>query len=126
MAVGAVALLTVNAAMGGCASSSGAETPEAGSATDGKLDPFLLRLVTQRPDSLIGVLVRASEAIDADRREALEDAGLRIGTVVDRIVTGRIRAGAVPRLARLPFVSRIEAARRLRPVRPETLKSRSD
>lgn len=107
-----------------CASISDGE--EAAGDVSGKLDPRLRRLAAERPDSVIGVLVRTVSVVDITERAALEAGGLVIGTVAGDVVTGRLRAGNAPDLARSAFVVYIELAQRLRPVRPSSPPSRSD
>lgn len=77
------------------------------------IDPRLQRIADTAPDSVVGVFVRTSVDVGDDERTTLEDAGLRIGTVTPRIVTGRIAAGDVERLARVPFVMYIEVSDRV-------------
>lgn len=78
-----------------------------------RIDPRLQRVMEAAPDSVVGVFVRTREDVGADRREELEDAGLRVGTVAGRIVTGRLAARDAARLARVPFVTYIELSRRI-------------
>jgi hypothetical protein len=84
-------------------------------ATVDRLDRTLRWAASERPDSIVGVLVLTREPVTPRERRALEKAGLAIGTVAGTVVTGRIRAGAAPALARHAFVVRVEAAGELRP-----------
>lgn len=78
-----------------------------------RLDPRLVTIGHQAPDSIVGVLVRlASPPADAERA-ALARAGLALGTVAGDVVTGRIRAAAAPALAELSFVVYAELARHI-------------
>lgn len=83
-----------------------------------KLDPQLRRAASERPDSVVGVLLRTAAPVGARERAALEAEGLAVGSVAGDIVTGRVRAAAAPRLARLPFVVYVEAAGRVYPTQP--------
>lgn len=116
-AIAAAALLALAVAAGRCASSGGE--------ADGKLDPRLRRLAAERPDSVVGVLVRTAAGLGPAEREALAEHGLAIGSVAGDVVTGRILAGAAPGLARLRFVVYVEAAARLRPAeaRPRSVEA---
>lgn len=86
------------------------------------MDAALVRVRAERPDSVIGVLIRAKDRVGADERAALDSVGLVIGSVVGHIVTGRIRADAAAALVDLPFVEYVELARMIpsppRPVVP--------
>lgn len=77
-------------------------------------DPELRRIVAQRPDSIIGVLLRTRQEIGDPERAALEACGLDIGSVIGEIVTGRIRADAAEQLARHPLVAYMELSRNVR------------
>ncbi|HEV2130497.1 MAG TPA: hypothetical protein VGR27_05320 [Longimicrobiaceae bacterium] len=79
-----------------------------------QLDPELRRIVAQRPDSVIGVLLRTRQEIGDPERPALEACGLQIGSVIGDIVTGRIRADAAEQLARHPLVAYMELSRNVR------------
>ncbi len=122
-AIARAAVVAAAMALGGCVSSN--EVRDAEAAVDGRLDPVLRRIAAERPDSVVGVLVRTSSPVGAAERAGLEEAGLAIGSVVGDVVTGRLRAGSARGVARLPFVAYVEAARRLRPVRSRTRAPRS-
>ncbi|CAN5554634.1 hypothetical protein BH24GEM3_BH24GEM3_25370 [soil metagenome] len=89
-------------------------------------DPELRRTIAQRPDSVIGVLLRTRQELGEQERAALEACGLEIGSVIGDIVTGRIRAAAAEQLARHPLVAYMELARNVRipppVVQPDTAK----
>lgn len=83
-----------------------------------RMDAALIRTSREQPDSMVGVLIRTTRRVGADERAALDSVGLGIGSVAGQIVTGRIRAGAVPALARLAFVAYLEQARTIPLARP--------
>jgi len=74
------------------------------------LDPRLARLAEEAPGRVVGVFVRTWAPPSEAERAALERAGLAVGTVAGTVVTGRVEAGRASRLARLPFVVRVELA----------------
>lgn len=78
-----------------------------------KLEPDLRRAIPQLGDSPIGVLVRTLGPPDAEQRNRLEAAGLRVGSVAGDVVTGRIQASALKDLVKLPFVTVVQRARRV-------------
>jgi hypothetical protein len=85
-----------------------------------RVAPDLRRAVSEDPDSVIGVLLRTTRPVTAEDRAALERCGLVVGSVVGDIVTGEVRAGDAARVAALPFVAYMEAARVI-PVPPPVL-----
>jgi hypothetical protein len=85
--------------------------------TRARLEAELVRTIEERPTAEIGVFVRTARPPEPADRQALEDAGLRIGTVVNTILTGRLRACDAVRVADLEFVRHIELAREI-PRRP--------
>lgn len=80
------------------------------------LDPHLMRLAGQHPDSVVGVLIRVSRNVGEAERAALGQAGVRVGSVVGDVVTGELRAGQAAAVARLDFVAYVELAAVLRPL----------
>jgi hypothetical protein len=80
------------------------------------LDPQLIRLAGQHPDSVVGVLIQVSRSVGEAERAALSQAGVRVGTVVGDVVTGEVRAGRAAAVARLDFVAYVELAAVLRPL----------
>lgn len=80
------------------------------------LDPHLMRLAGQHPDSVVGVLIRVSRNVGEAERAALSQAGVRVGSVVGDVVTGELRAGQATAVARLDFVAYVELAAVLRPL----------
>lgn len=85
-----------------------------------RLTTDLGRTVAADPDAVISVLLRTTAPVTAEDRATLEQCGLEIGSVLGDIVTGQIRAGDAPRVAALPFVAYMEAARVI-PVPPPVL-----
>lgn len=75
-----------------------------------RIDPALRRLAEATPDSVVGVIVRSDRPIGPSELRALRAAGVAPGTVVGRLATGEIRAGAAPGLEKLPWIRYIEAA----------------
>lgn len=75
-----------------------------------RIDPALRRLAEARPDSVVGVIVRADRAIGPAELRELRAAGVEPGTVAGMLVTGEIRAGAAPGLEKLLWIRYIEAA----------------
>lgn len=85
-----------------------------------RLDPELRRLIAERPDTVVGVLLRLDGPGNASRRTALEDAGLSVGTFAGAIATGRVRACDAPGVAEIEWVLYLELARELpRPPVPD-------
>lgn len=82
---------------------------------NGRLDPALRRVVTENPDSVVGILIRTAAAPTTAELTALARAGVTVGAVAGTIVTGRARARDAARAAGLPFVVYIELAAVLRP-----------
>jgi hypothetical protein len=82
---------------------------------DARLDPGLRRVVTQHPDSVVGVLIRTTGHATPDQLAAISDLGVTVGSVVDGIVTGRARARDAVRLSTLKFVVYVELAALLHP-----------
>lgn len=78
-----------------------------------RLEAELVRTIEQRPTEEIGVFVRTTRTPDAADRQTLADAGLRVGTVVNTILTGRLRACDAVRIAELEFVRHVELAREI-------------
>ncbi len=91
-----------------------AHRPEA----ERRLDPRLVAVGRQAPDSMVGVLVRLAAPPAVSERDALRRAGLSLGTVAGDVVTGRIRAADAPGLAKLSFVIYAELARQIPVSRP--------
>jgi hypothetical protein len=74
------------------------------------------------PDSaVVGVLLAIEGELTPARRRQLERCGLRIGSVLEGIVTGEARRGSLGRLAALDFVAYIEVPEAL-PVPPFPLR----
>ncbi len=96
-----------------CAAVALAAACATGGVTDQVVDWRLRELAAARPDTIVGVLVRTSVPPDSAQRASLEEAGLDVGTVVGTIVTGRLVARAAAAVGRLPFVLRVELARRI-------------
>jgi hypothetical protein len=86
------------------------------------VDPALAKCVTairlaceqSPPSARIEVIVRV-EGSARQLRSALEVAGLEVHSVIGPVATGIIAADAVPRLAGLDDVVRVELARPLYP-----------
>jgi hypothetical protein len=111
-------LLAGCAALAGCSGDTPARNaPQApSSGASSKIDPAL-SLTLHEPGSAgqdIDVLIRTRGGIDAARRAALESRGARIGSVIGDVVTARIPAAALPGIAGLDFVVRIELSRKQR------------
>jgi hypothetical protein len=82
-----------------------------------RIDPRLLEVMTNEPDSVVGVLIGL--AADADPDPAvLREMGLDIGVTVGRVMTGRIRASRVPSLAAVPGIRSIDLAETIERPRP--------
>jgi hypothetical protein len=79
--------------------------------------PRLREVMSSHPDSVVAVLVRL-EGPDAVSAEALRAAGLEVGVTVGRVMTGRIRARALPALSAVPGILSIDAAERIEVPRP--------
>ncbi|MGA9033753.1 MAG: hypothetical protein WB402_14655 [Sulfuricaulis sp.] len=81
-----------------------------------KIDPALLMTIQQsvQPEQPMDVLIRTQGAIDATQRAALEGRGARIGSVMGDVVTARVPARAVARIADLEFVVHIEISKQQR------------
>jgi len=109
-------LLAGCAALAGCSGDvPGRNAPEAAS-SGAKIDPAL-SMTIRDPGSAgqdIDVLIRTRGGIDAARRAALESRGARIGSVTGDVVTARIPVAALPGIAGLDFVVRIELSRKQR------------
>ncbi len=86
------------------------------------LDPRLRSLIAGEPEREIGVLLRTTHELTGRDRACLEERGLLIGSVIGTIVTGRIRAEEVEKLAALPFVSYVEHAPQIPVPRPPELR----
>lgn len=115
-------LLAGCTALAGCSGDvpgrNASEAPSSGALS--KIDPAL-SLTMQEPRSAgrdVDVLIRTRGEFDAARRAALESRGARIGSVSGDVVTARIPVAALPGIAGLDFVVRIELSRaqRLRQV----------
>ena len=81
-----------------------------------KIDPALLMTIQQsaQPEQPMDVLIRTQGAIDATQRAALEGRGARIGSVMGDVLTARVPAHAVARIADLEFVVHIEISKQQR------------
>jgi hypothetical protein len=102
------ALLVFAAAVPACAHAPcPAEVPMP---TRQRLDAALVERIRRAPESEVGVFVRTSRPPDEHERSALAEAGLRVGTVAGRILTGRLRACDAVRVAGLEFVEYVELA----------------
>jgi len=111
-------LLAGCAALAGCSGDvPGRNAPEAASSgASSKIDPAL-SMTLHEPGSAgqdIDVLIRTRGGIDGARRAALESQGARIGSVIGDVVTARIPVTALPGIAGLDFVVRIELSREQR------------
>lgn len=94
-----------------------------------RMDVRLRALAASGADTVAGVFIRTTHPIGAREREQLEHAGARIGTVTGALLTARIPARDLYRVATLPFVEYIESSARLRPqgkVRPPANDPSSD
>jgi hypothetical protein len=74
------------------------------------IDAALRARIAAEPESEVGVFVRLRRPPDTQDRRALADAGMRIGTVAGDVVSGRLRACDVLRVAALDSVVAIEMA----------------
>lgn len=81
----------------------------------GKLDTSLRRLAESGADTVTGVFIRTTRPVGPSEREQLQRAGARIGTVTGAILTARVAARDLRRVAALPFVEYVEAAALLGP-----------
>lgn len=72
--------------------------------------PALRRVIAARPDSVVGLLIQTRAPLAPEQRVALERAGLRIGSVVGDVVSGRIVARRAPDIASMAFVELIQLA----------------
>ncbi len=108
-------LLAGCAALAGCSGDvPGRNASEAfSSGASSKIDPALsMRLREPRSAGQdVDVLIRTRGEIDAAGRAALESRGARIGSVIGDVVTARIPLAALPGIAGLDFVVRIELSR---------------
>jgi hypothetical protein len=85
-----------------------------------RIDPELRRLIVERPDTLVGVLLQLDGPGTADRRSELEAVGLRVGAFAGEIATGRVRACDATRVAEIEWVRYLELAREMpRPPVPD-------
>jgi hypothetical protein len=84
----------------------------------GRLDPALLRVVAERPDSIVGILIRTAAPPTPAQLAAITARGVRVGSAADTLVTGQARARDAARLVELEFVVHIQLATTLRPTEP--------
>lgn len=70
------------------------------------------------PDSLLDVLGKASAAIDDARRQKLEHAGARLGSVTEDMFTARIPVKRVGEVAALDFVTSLALSQTREPLGP--------
>ena len=101
---------------GGAPGRNAAETSATGQQS--KLDPALSMTIqnSTSPAQTVDVLIRTRGEIDSRQRVALESQGARIGSVIGDVVTATVPLQAVPGIADLEFVVRVEMskAQRLR------------
>jgi hypothetical protein len=81
------------------------------------LEPTLRRLLEQRPDSIVGLLVRLEREASARDSADLRALGLTITSVRGTVLTGRARARSALELSRLRAVQWIEVSMSISPVR---------
>lgn len=75
-------------------------------------------LAHSAPDSLLDVLGKASGAIDDGRRQKLEHAGARLGSVTEDMFTARIPVKRVGEVAALDFVTSLALSQTREPLGP--------
>lgn len=77
-----------------------------------KIDPELaFELSTRDDNERLGVLVRLSNPLDQEQREALKNAGVEVGSEAGNIISCRASVQAIRRLSQLDFVVSIEGGR---------------
>lgn len=108
-------LLTGCVAVAGCSADAPSKHARETSSTASrsKLDPSL-SMMLQQPGSAaqaIDVLIRTRDEIDAAQRAALESQGASVGSVIGDVVTAKVPVSALPGIAGLDFVVRIEPSR---------------
>ncbi len=81
-----------------------------------KMDAALRRVAATGSDTVEGVFIRTTHPVSAADRRRLERAGVRVGTVVGDLLTGRVAARRLRAVAALPLVKYMELARSLRPL----------
>jgi hypothetical protein len=108
-------LLGVGLAAGIVALVPACATPRPGESEDGAwVQPALRRLASAKPDSVVTVFLRFEGELSDRRRRQLRRSGLQVEVVLDSIIDGRLRAGDIPRVARLPWIAYIREARTIR------------
>ncbi len=115
LALAAAALTLVVA---GVACARAPQQPEPAS----KMDAALRRVAAAGSDTVVGVFIRATRPVSLADRRRLERAGVRVGTVAGKLLTGRVPVRRLRDVAALQIVQYIELARTLRPLdgsRPE-------
>jgi hypothetical protein len=80
------------------------------SAAGDRLDPQLRRLISMRPDTVVGLLIRTTQPLTPRQAEQLTAEGILVGSVVGDIATARARAALAARLAELPYVIFVQLA----------------
>ena len=80
-----------------------------------KMDVRLRAIAASGGDMVVGVFIRTTRPLDAADRQALERAGLRLGTVTGELLTGEVAGGSLAAVAGLSFVRHMELSRSARP-----------
>ena len=71
---------------------------------DAALRMRIRTLATTDPETRLSCFIELDAPVDDQKRQQLEEAGLRVRTVVDQIVTVEGTPGALRRAAAYPFV----------------------
>lgn len=84
-----------------------------------KIDPALSMTIqkseaTKQAARSVEVLIQTKGTLDSAQRAALEKHGARIGSVMGDVLTASIPAQAIPEIANLDFVVRIEMSKQQR------------
>ncbi|SRR5579884_1176791 len=103
----------------GCATVGGGDLDPLSGLNKEKIDPALLMKMKQlqrdrQMDQEISILVRTQREIDATQREAIEERGGKIGSVLGDVFTATLPARSLPAISRLEFVLYIEMAKKQR------------
>jgi hypothetical protein len=109
-----LALLTVLLA-GGVACAHAPQPGRLDPARAAKMDARLASIAASAADTVVGVFIRTTRPLDAADRQALERAGVRVGTVTGELLTGEVAGGSLAAVAGLPFVRHMELSRSARP-----------
>ena len=97
----ALVTLSIIALLFGCTSAQRSYEPR-------RLEPALRQLITQYPDSVVGVLLRLTRNVEREDSAALTRSGFAIGSARDRIVTGWARGTTLRLLSAWPQVEWME------------------